>query len=1186
MIDQLIQNISPEVISNYFRKKVPTFKPLSENLNHILQEKDFVEFSHLQKIGEVEYGNTDELLIFSCQYNGELTSRSSKRKQYDIAKKVLKEEFKDAAIFAFIDETGKFRFSLIRAVYSVGKRDWTAWKRYTYFIDPKKPNKTFRTQIDKCAFDTLDHILKAFSIDAVTDDFYNVFKPKFDEIAASVIGNVESGIKQDFSLLFVIRTIFIGFVQKRKWLGDDPEFLQSFWQEYKEQFYGQNKFFSRWLEPLFFEALNSQPGTEVQYRNNEFSEKTRIALKMAPFLNGELFKPKVGFDNQDLIIPDKTIGDFFEFLFQYNFTIEENTRYDEDLELNPEFLGIIFERLVNKKDGAVYTPRTEVDFMCRIALVKWLKKVSSANTRDLYYLFFREMGQGTEFENYQKEGDFSRIELEELITLLKNITTCDPASGSGAFPVGMMQVLNEVLCNLQSRDKTPENLKEEDDFERKKAIIANSLYGVEVKRWAVWINQLRLWLSLFVDIPSEREIEFRHSYKPLLPNLGFKIRRGDSIVQRIGNKMFPVHGHASSLSSLLKKQITELKKAKIDFFYNKAGAYNEIRKKENSIFRTIINEQISEKVKELRSLKREPEAEQTSMFGQSKPKQTNLELYKTQVEQLEKEIQILQEEKEAFREDHPLIWNIEFAEIFYEKGGFDIQIGNPPYVRQEDITDPEGIIAKPTNYKKLLQETIRLEYPKYFKAKEKIDGKSDLYTFFYLKSLRLLNEKGVHTFICSNSWLDVGYGVWMQKFLLNHCRIHCIIDNHARRSFANADVNTIISVIDAPVKDRRYLNLQFEYKFVAFKQPFEEVLFTENLLEIEEQKNEIIKTPAFRSYPVTIEKLMEEGSDFENEQQRKLKDGKYIGDKWGGKYLRAPDIFFTILGKGKNKFSNLQNLAFIQRGKTTGCNDFFYLSKDEVIHRKIENEYLTPALLKTTEAKIPLINKQPKGYFFTTFKTKKELKNTNALKYIQYGEDQSIVVKQGKNKGKTILGFNNIETVKNRALWYSLGEIKIHSILWIIAHNDRTIAFLNNNFLCGDNFFEIEPYIKENIQPIFNCLNSSYITLFRELYGRSNFGGGVLKTQKPDLKKFPVLLSINGDFRVLRRKTESIFKECDIDPTLDIPISEQEPNPLPDRKELDDVVFDALELTEDERKEVYRAVCQLVWNRISKAKSV
>ncbi|MBW6533937.1 MAG: Eco57I restriction-modification methylase domain-containing protein [Mariniphaga sp.] len=1183
MIDQLIQNISPETISNYFRKKVPAFKPLPENLNHILREQDFVEFSHLQKIGEVEYDNADELLVLSCQYKGELTSRSSKRKQYDIAKKVLKEEFKDAAIFAFIDETGKFRFSLIRTVYSGGRRDWTAWKRYTYFVDPEKPNKTFRNQINKCAFDTLDHILKAFSIDAVTDEFYNAFSPKFDEIANSVQGNAVFGIKQDFSLLFVIRTIFIGFVQKRKWLGNDDEFMQSFWQEYKDQYYGQNLFYSRWLDPLFFEALNSKPGTEVQYRNNDFSKETRIALKMAPYLNGELFKRKTGFDDLDLIIPDKTIGDFFEFLFQYNFTIEENTRYDEDLELNPEFLGIIFERLVNKKDGAVYTPRTEVDFMCRIALVKWLQKVSSANTRDLYYLFFREMGQGAEFEDYQKDGDFSRNELEELITLLKNVTTCDPASGSGAFPVGMMQVLNEVLCNLQSREKTPEQFKNEDDFERKKAIIAHSLYGVEVKRWAVWINQLRLWLSLFVDIPSEKETEFRNSFTPLLPNLGFKIRRGDSIVQRIGNKIFPVHGHERSLSSTLKKQITELKKAKIDFFYNRSGAYNEISKKENSIFRTIINEQISEKIKELRSLKREPEAEQTSMFGNSKPKQTNLELYKAQIEQLENEIQVLNEEKEAFRDDHPLIWNIEFAEIFYEKGGFDIQIGNPPYVRQEDIADPESKIIKATDYKKLLQETIRQEYPKYFKAKEKIDGKSDLYTFFYLKSMRLLNENGVHTFICSNSWLDVGYGVWMQKFLLSHCRVHFIIDNHARRSFANADVNTIISVMDAPVTDRRKLNTQFEYKFVAFKQPFEEVLFTENLLEIEGQKNEIIKKAAFRSYPVSIEKLLEESSDFENEQQRKLKDGKYIGDKWGGKYLRAPDIFFTILEKGKKLFSRIIDHSVVKYGIKSGYNNFFYL-KDELIQQfRIEKKYLKPIIKSPSELKSYQVEPSLlRNKVFLCNEPKSELKATNALKYIEYGENLPIKIRQGKDEGTIIKGVQNIDSIKNRKFWYSLGEVT-GNCFWVKETNERLVVFISETNIIAD----CRLYYGNFPLSLRNFFNSSIYNLFCEVLTRSGLGLGARSQMVNEVNQHMVLdINFLNQRLFLQRKVKDIFTECGIDPTSGIPISEQEPQPLPDRKELDEVVFDVLGLNSEERKEVYRAVCQLVWNRISKAKNV
>ena len=1094
----------------------------------------------------------------------------------------MKEEFKDGAIFVFFDETGKFRFSLIRTIYDGGKRNWSTWKRYTYFVDPVKPNKTFRNQIDKCPFDSLENILKAFSIEAVTNDFYNLFNPTFEKIAYSVVGDAPFSQKQDFALLFVIRTIFIGFFQKRKWLGDNEEFLQNFWSEYKQQYLGENQFYARWLEPLFFEALNSPPGREVEYGNNDFSHQTRLALKMAPYLNGELFKRKTGFDNLDLFIPDHTIGEFFEFLFQFNFTVEENTRYDEDLELNPEFLGIIFERLVNKKDGAVYTPRTEVDFMCRIALVKWLQKVSSCDTRALYYLFFREMGNGNEFEDYQKEGDFSRKELEELIGLLKNISTCDPASGSGAFPVGMMQVLNEILTNLQSREKTPEHLKNEDDFDRKKAIIANSLYGVEVKRWAVWINQLRLWLSLFVDIPAERDIEFRFSPLPLLPNLDFKIRQGDSLLQRIGNKLFPVQGHANIQNVAIKAQITALKKDKIEFFYNRSGNHNEIRKRESAIFRTIIDEQIDEKRKEVLRLSRQPEAEQTSMFADPSPKQTSLDLYKDQIEQLEKEIECLREERAAFKEEHPLIWNIEFAEIFYDRGGFDIIIANPPYVRQEDIADPEGKVEKATDYKRLLHETIRAEYPKHFLAKEKIDGKSDLYTFFYLKSLRLLNEKGVHTFICENTWLDVGYGAWMQKFLLNHCRLHFVFDNDARRSFATADVNTIISVIDAPAKTKKELDPRFCYKFVAFKRPFDDVLFTENLLQIEEQKSEILKTDDFRSYPMSIEKLLEEGSDFETEQQRKLKAGEYIGDKWGGKYLRAPDIFFKIF-EGNKSLRKAKQVSEIKYGIKSGFNDFFYLKLQDVLKWNIESEYLRPVIKSPTEISSYLVDPiDLKTRIFVCNKDKSELTGTNALKYILHGENLEITIRQGKDEGVKIIGVQNLDSVKNRRLWYSLGEVFGNSF-WVKESNERLAVFTCNTEAIADCrlYYGTFPL---NLQ---NYFNSTLYSLYCEVNTRSGLGLGARSIMVNEVNQHRVIELDEFNFKnYLTREIFSIFIECGLDPQSSIPLSDQEPNPLPDRKALDDVVFDALGLTEEERKEVYRAVCQLVWKRISKAKSM
>lgn len=1183
-IESLISNLSPATIQDFFKDKISSFRTQKEELNELISEKDYASFSNLEKLGEAEFEDSDELIVISCKYEGALTESSSKKKQYEIARKVIKSEYKDAAIFVFYDDNGKFRFSFIRTNYLGEKKTYSTWKRYTYFVDPAKPNKTFRTQLANKGkgFSSIEHILKAFSIDAVTDDFYKDFLPQFDLLADSVIGVEDDGLKKDFALLFVIRIIFIGFVQKRGWLDQNQEYVQELWKLYNDS-KSKDEFYKYWLEPIFFEALNSPPGQEVKYQNNPYPKHIQESLKMAPYLNGELFKRKNDLDNKGYYLPDSSINKFFEFIFSYNFTIEENTNFDEDLELNPEFLGIIFERLVNKEDGAIYTPRTEVDFMCRLSLVKWLQKVSDASSNDLYHLFFIDEGD----ESDQKQGDFSPKQIEKLITLLKSVSICDPASGSGAFPVGMMQVLNEIIHNLQERNNTPDHLKNEDPFERKKLIIANSLYGVEVKQWAVWINQLRLWLSLFVDIPKEREDEFRFSPKPLLPNLDFKIRCGDSLVQRIGEKQFPIQGHAALKSGSLKSKITQLKKDKIDFFFSKSGSYNMIRKKENEIFKSIIDEQVLDLKKEIQKLVN-PKGEQTIMFEVPTGKQGELPYNQKRLDELHGQINKLTEELHAFHEDHPLIWNIEFAEIFFDKGGFDIIIGNPPYVRQEDIADPNGRVTSSKAYKDLLEESIRLEYPKHFVKKEKINGKSDLYSYFYVKSLRLLNENGLLTFICSNSWLDVGYGVWQQKFMLSYCPDCWIIDNHAKRSFASADVNTIISLIDTPVKSKRSLDPNSKYRFIAFKKPFEDSIISNHLIDIETQKTKVITNETYRSYSTSIKELLEVGSDYEDDDKKKLDAGSYIGDKWGGKYLRTPDFIFEKFFINDHKDIHLlSDVTSIKFGVKTGSNDFFYLKPEEAKSYNIESKFLHRAILKTNELKIPNLElEEPKGYFFSTNLDKAQLKGTKALDYIKEGEKTEILIKQGSQKGNSIIGFQNISSIAGRKPWYNLNVTRKAPILWIIAHNDRSISFKNTDFVCSDNFFEIYPNDDSHSKSILNCLNSTYITLFRELYGRTNFGGGVLKTQKPDIEKFPVLLNIDRDFELLNREAKSIFQECGIDPLSEKPIISQKPSPLKDRKELDDYIYDVLMIPKEERIEIYKLVCQLVWNRLNKANSL
>jgi len=372
LILDLTKNFTPERLSRLLRFIAPKYKPATVDLNYLNRDERFTE---VNRIGRIELSDIDTVSVCAIHVKDELTRRSSRKRQFDLAKAILKSEEHNIGIFAFYDDSGRFRLSLVTVTYFGTKQKFSNWRRQTFFVDPDLPNKTFIQQFRKADFSTLEGILETFSLEAVSDEFYREFEPKFEAIKESVQGTDDDNLKRDFALLFVIRTIFIGFLQKRGWIGDNQKFLQDFWKEYQGNGF-KDRFYKEWLEPLFFEALKMPPDNKGSYGHSPFSEGTAKALQMAPFLNGELFERKRGVDDQGLWIPDEIIGEFFDFIFQYNFTVEENELYDEELELNPEFLGIIFERLTNMEQGAVYTPRVEVDLMSRLALVRWLNQTT------------------------------------------------------------------------------------------------------------------------------------------------------------------------------------------------------------------------------------------------------------------------------------------------------------------------------------------------------------------------------------------------------------------------------------------------------------------------------------------------------------------------------------------------------------------------------------------------------------------------------------------------------------------------------------------------------------------------------------------------------------------------------------------------------------------------------------------
>ncbi|MGB4425908.1 MAG: hypothetical protein WBJ55_01090, partial [Limnochordia bacterium] len=320
--------------------------------------------------------------------------------------------------------------------------------------------------------------------------------------------------------------------------------------------------------------------------------------------------------------------------------------------------------------------------------------------------------------------------------------------------------------------------------------------------------------------------------------------------------------------------------------------------------------------------------------------------------------------------------------------------------------------------------------------------------------------------------------------------------------------------------------------------------------------------------------------------------GKYLGDKWGGKYLRAPEIFFTILEKGKGKLVRLGDIAEVRFGIKTGANDFFYLeplgpgSKPGSLRVRngagwegeIEEEFLKPVIKSPREITSVMIKPESLRYcVFLCHRRKGQLGGTRALEYIKWGEKQ---------------GFSEGATCRTRSLWWAVPYVE-GNVFWGKELRERMAVFASMLYLPAD----CRLYVSTGDTTLQTILNSVVSFLVDEIQARQYGGGGGPRSlmvyevnQQLILAPDAIADRVNHVLEIFPRFASrpigSIFTECGIDPRSDIPISEQEPNPLPDRKALDDIVFDALELTKEQQKEVYRAVCQLVWDRISRARSV
>jgi len=541
---------------------------------------------------------------------------------------------------------------------------------------------------------------------------------------------------------------------------------------------------------------------------------------------------------------------------------------------------------------------------------------------------------------------------------------------------------------------------------------------------------------------------------------------------------------------------------------------------------------------------------------------------------------------EKWRKARAQTLGVEQREITYPRW-FDCIVGNPPYTRQEEITE----INEKEGYKgKLIKNALYSGGQKL----ANISKRAGIHAYFFVHGTKFLKEGGRFGFIVSNSWMDVDYGKGLQELFLNNYKIIAIIESKVERWFEAADVNTCIVILEK-CKDEKERNenlVRFVYLFKPLrhfippahdmwekqKQRLDAI---ENLIKTILYHNNFYQNDELRIYPKKQSELWREGFDTEG--------NKYTGSKWG-KYLRAPEIFFKILEKGKDKLVPLKEIADVRFGIKTGANEFFYLTEEEIEEKGIEKEFWmhkdedgewipNKVIVSPREVNSVVINPEDlsKVVLFIN-KGKEKLKNKKIFSYIRHGERK---------------GFNKRPTCSSRKMWYELEYREPWPILHPMIHHDRQTVVSNKYGIQVDhNLFEIKPKRKRDTLPLLCFLLSTVSMLFKEFGGRVNLGEGALKTEGIDVEKLPIVIKFPKEIRQKLRKLakkypspeiQSIFEDLKANAPEDVTLGKVNPA----RRELDKIIMDdILGLTEDEQLEVYRAVVDLVKSRIEKAKSV
>ena len=697
-------------------------------------------------------------------------------------------------------------------------------RRFTFLLGPGQACRTaaenFRSLIDRRAADPevqldIDDLRRAFSVEALSREFFARYKAHYTRFVDFMVSdapmrqdftgtsrpastpearNREEKPIRDYVKKLLGRIIFLHFLQKKRWLGvplgapwgEGPaDFLHRLFQAADTD--QQADFLDGVLEPLFDRGLDTDRSAEGDAYDTLVPAVGTVRI---PWLSGGLFER----DRQDRLpsrFPPELFRDLFEMLAEYNFTVDENDPDDAEVGVDPEMLGRIFENLLedNKDKGAFYTPKEVVRYMCRESLLAHLvATLPDVDTHTLRALV----------ESHNVEQLPAPL-AEKVDRALADVKICDPAIGSGAFPMGLLRLLfacRTALTPLLEGRRTAADLK--------RHIIRHNIYGVDIERGAVDIARLRFWLALVVDAPT-----------PLpLPHLDYKIMQGDSLLERIADVDLSHIAEAGAVAPPVQQDLfgaVDLDAARVGFATAEAcatfrrnlerafdtGDHEERLRLRTSLHRRVASAVLWSLAPRLEQAHRTLDdlaAASAPLTPKQKKEQARLTAF---VSRLQPIVAYINAHK-ALPPTECFLWHTWFRDVFEceGRGGFDIVIGNPPYIQLQ------------ANGSRLATRYAEAGYSTF-------DKRGDIYSLFYELSRRLLAPGGHLCLITSNKWMRAAYGAATRRFLAaEDTDVLLLLDCAGTKLFetATVDVNILLAAHAPNRRDTQALTVTPELR--------------------------------------------------------------------------------------------------------------------------------------------------------------------------------------------------------------------------------------------------------------------------------------------------------------------------------------------------------------------------------------